>query len=70
MPCFFMVRRIIYRKDLPKTVRAFEYQRGKTNKSIDRELTALKPGKRVSKTGNTYFESRKNRSDLNPKTRL
>ena len=70
MPCFFMVRRINYRKDLPKTVRAFEYQRGKTTKSVDKELKALKPGKRISKTGKTYFESRRNRSDLNPKKNL
>ena len=66
MPCFFMVRRIVYRRDLPKTVKAFDYQKGKTTKSVDKELKALKPGKRVSKTGNTYWESRRNRSDQNP----
>ena len=36
-------------------------------KSIGRDLarTALPPGKRVSKSGKTYYEKRKNRSDLN-----
>ena len=30
----------------------------------DRSRAALKPGKRVSKTGKIYWETRKNRSDL------
>ena len=29
----------------------------------DRSRKALLPGKRISKTGNTYWETRKNRSD-------
>ena len=35
-------------------------------KSIGRDLkrVALPPGKRVSKSGRTYYEKRKNRSDL------
>ena len=35
-------------------------------KSISRDAsrTALPPGKRISKTGNIYFESRKSRSDI------
>jgi len=36
-------------------------------KSIGRDLrrVALPPGKRVSKSGNIYYEKRRNRSDLN-----
>lgn len=33
----------------------------------DRGRRALRPGLRISKNGNLYFESRINRSDLNPK---
>ena len=38
-------------------------QTGTSRKVVDRELRALPPGWRISKTGNLYFESRKNRSD-------
>ena len=44
------------------------YRRKKPRRSIvrDKNLRAKKPGKRTSKTGNTYYESRANRSDKNP----
>ncbi len=35
----------------------------KTDKSIDSKRKALAPGKRVSKTGKVYWETRANRSD-------
>ncbi len=38
-------------------------QRGRTSKSIDSKRKALAPGKRISKSGKTYWETRKNRSD-------
>ena len=38
-------------------------QVGKSNASKDKSRKALKPGKRVSKSGNIYWETRKNRSD-------
>ena len=38
-------------------------QTGKSNIADDRKRDALKPGKRVSKKGNIYWETRKNRSD-------
>ena len=38
-------------------------QVGKTNKTIDAARKALVPGKRISKNGKTYWETRKNRSD-------
>ncbi len=38
-------------------------QVGKTNIKRDASRKALTPGKRVSKTGKIYWETRKNRSD-------
>lgn len=38
-------------------------QRGKSNLKRDRVRVALPPGKRVSASGNIYWETRKNRSD-------
>lgn len=35
----------------------------KTDKSIDSKRKALMPGKRISKTGKVYWETRANRSD-------
>lgn len=39
-------------------------QVGKTNLSRDKKRQALMPGKRISKNGKIYWETRKNRSDL------
>ena len=38
----------------------------KPNIPIDRGRRALKPGKRISKSGFVYWETRKNRSDIIP----
>jgi len=38
-------------------------QTGTSNASIDRKRDALLPGKRISKTGKIYWESRQSRSD-------
>ena len=45
---------------------------GRTKDEIiaDKRLKALKPGKRTSESGNTYHESRPNRSDVSRKDRL
>ena len=51
-------------------VRAHYRQTGKTNKRIDKRYSAKKPGKRISKNGNVYYEYRRNRSDLDRKLRL
>ena len=40
------------------------------SKRNDMVRTALKPGKRMSKKGKIYWETRKNRSDKNPKKGL
>lgn len=39
-------------------------QVGKSNKLIDSKRKALSPGKRISKSGKIYWETRKNRSDM------
>lgn len=40
-----------------------EYQTGRSNKRYDDRRKAKLPGKRVSASGRTYYERRKNRSD-------
>lgn len=49
-----------------KTVKAKKsYAKGSTsNKRLDAKRKALKPGKRISRNGKVYYESRKNRSDI------
>ncbi len=49
-------------RDQSKSVRVLE-QTGKTTIKIDAKRKALAPGKRVSSSGNVYWETRKNRSD-------
>jgi hypothetical protein len=39
-------------------------QVGKSDISRDKKRKALAPGKRISKTGKVYWETRKNRSDV------
>jgi len=38
-------------------------QAGKSNKKMDKKRKAMAPGKRISKNGKIYYETRKNRSD-------
>lgn len=38
-------------------------QRGKSKTKKDKKFGAIQPGRRVSKSGNIYTETRKNRSD-------
>lgn len=45
-------------------------QRGRSNKRRDVEYRAIKPGKRRSRKGKIYWESRRNRSDRAPAGRL
>jgi hypothetical protein len=42
---------------------AVKKQTGRTNIAIDRKIQAKAPGKRISKSGNVYYEARANRSD-------
>jgi len=50
-------------KNQRKSVKVSDVQIGKSIKSIDAKRKALAPGKRISKTGKTYYERRKDRSD-------
>lgn len=47
-----------------RTIRVIRKQRGKSDIQWDRAIKALKPGKRISASGNIYWETRRNRSDL------
>ena len=49
-------------KSLRETLRPLD-QVGTSNLKRDFVRQALPPGKRISKTGNVYWETRKNRSD-------
>ena len=52
------------------TIESALRQVGKSNIFLDLRFSAKKPGKRISKKGNVYYEYRSNRSDKNPKKRL
>lgn len=42
-----------------------KYAKGSTsNPEADKKRKALKPGKRISRNGKVYYESRRNRSDI------
>jgi hypothetical protein len=45
-------------------------QTGRSNKRIDKKRTALPPGRRVSRRGKKYTETRANRSDRSARLRL
>jgi len=51
-------------KNQRKSLKVSNHQIGKTIKKIDKMRKALKPGKRISKSGKIYYENRANRSDL------
>lgn len=45
-------------------------QSGRTNRESDLKYVASEPGERRSKTGKIYWETRQNRSDIDPAVRL
>jgi hypothetical protein len=49
-----------------ETIEPFSYQTGNSIEEIDQPRPALRPGRRISRYGNEYYELRKNRSDINP----
>lgn len=57
-------------KTVAKVLRVIKHQTGKTSIPEDRKIKALQAGKRISKTGHVYWETRKNRSDLVPAKKL
>ena len=68
------LKAVVKRTKKPVVVRALK----KTHKvrgirydlSVDKRRMALKPGKRISKNGKVYYESRQNRSDVSKRRRL
>lgn len=53
-----------------KVIKVLKHQTGKTNLMIDKTRKAMQPGKRISRTGKIYWESRKNRSDISYSKKL
>ena len=51
-------------KEVAETLKVLK-QRGTSNTKIDAKRTAMLPGKRISRTGRTYWETRADRSDVN-----
>ena len=53
-------------------IRVYNRQRqtGTSRTRIDRKLKALHPGKRIPKSGEPYYEYRRNRSDRDRQERL
>ena len=49
-----------------RTVKAYDYLAGDSIKEIDEKRRALRPGRRISRYGNVYWEFRRNRADKNP----
>jgi hypothetical protein len=54
----------------PRVTKPTSHQTGRTHIVPDRKIHAMKPGMRVSRTGHSYWEARKNRSDKRPKRGL
>ncbi len=52
---------------LPRVLKRLN-QVGTSDLKLDRKRKALHSGKRISKSGNIYWETRKNRSDFKGKT--
>jgi hypothetical protein len=61
---------ITHKKDgtvaVGQTVEVIDYLTGDSIEAIDKERAALRPGRRISRYGNQYYELRKNRADRNP----
>jgi len=51
------------KKKKPQVVYSRDKQHGKTDVFRDKRRTAMPSGKRISKSGKTYYEYRKNRTD-------
>lgn len=48
----------------PKVSYVKDRQVGRSNASRDKKRSAMPPGKRISKSGKTYYEYRRSRSDI------
>ncbi len=73
-PCGY--RRNLYARPtilsiMPTEIKRTHRQSGSTKSPAkDRARTAMYPGKRKSAAGKTYWETRKNRSDISKKKRI
>jgi|TARA_R100000501_G_C2594970_1_gene93798 hypothetical protein len=54
----------------PRLISQADHMIGDTHRMVDIAFKALKPGKRISKSGKIYYEYRRNRADWIPKTGL
>jgi hypothetical protein len=54
------------RQRVPETTDPADYLSGGSIEEIDKPRPALRPGRRISREGNIYWEFRRNRADLNP----
>jgi len=61
--------KLVFRKARTLVVKTQTSKTG-VNKEQDAQRRALKPGLRVSRTGKIYIETRANRSDADPKSKL
>ena len=64
-----MAHKLVFRKARTLVVKKQTSKTG-VNKEKAAPRRALKPGLRISKTGNVYTETRANRSDVNPSKKL
>lgn len=60
-----MAHKLKFRKARTLVVKKQTAKKG-VSKKLDAQRKALKPGLRISKSGNLYTETRANRSDINP----
>jgi len=58
------------KRKLPCVLIEDSLQYGKSDKEIDKKRLALPSGKRMSKSGNVYWERRANRSDISRKKKI
>lgn len=69
-PFFQRAEDKFYNKTVSKVVRVLKQTGKKPNITVDKARAALKAGKRISKNGKIYWETRQSRSDVDPKKRI
>lgn len=57
-------------KRMAKVLKVIKHQTGRTNVPVDKLVKAMPSGKRLSKNGKVYWETRKNRTDISPKKKI
>jgi len=60
----------VSKDEVARTIKVLKQTGKMPNIPVDKSRLALQPGKRVSKTGKTYWETRKNRSDVSKAKKL